>query len=650
MENELLTWMLRWGLAGTTLLTAVALLVRHRSAAGSSPSLAIVRLTILLSLALPVAAAVPPAISWPVEAAARHSVTPPGAGLAPPDRTKEDAGRMQVSVEPEAISRAGGDRAAALRVSPAWVVFLVWMAGATGLLGTYTASAFRLARAFRSGRAYDGGPIGIACRMADGVDGPVLFGLIAPKLLLPADFGEWPASERRSALAHEQQHRLRHDLWWSFAGTLMAAVHWWLPSARLLNRQHEALTEEACDRDAVAGGTDRSEYARALIAFGRRLRGRHAAGLAMIGGGSLRRRLERITDPIEGRSTGRATAAAMFVSMALSVGIAAAGPGMATVQPTTPLAASSDEEACRCTDDPPFVRRWAVAPLTNAARNDREELLRLARSGDDAIRAAAIQALGDWPVPEARDAVRAGLDDPAPGVRAEAVMALARNPGQDVDLVVAALDSPDCRVAAAAAAAMADLRAAQGLPRLATALRGGSCLERRSAAEGLAGYRDTESASALRSAMDDPDRRVRQAAADSLAQVGDGSAITRLVAALEEDESKHVRQSAAAALGRLAQRGDASVIGALRTAAADPNAHIRYEALESLSRLGDGRLEPLFVARLDDENDVVRAAAAEGLGRLGSTSALPALLRLSREDPNEVVRAAAIDTLSHLTQ
>ena len=84
----------------------------------------------------------------------------------------------------------------------------------------------------------------------------------------------------------------------------------------------------------------------------------------------------------------------------------------------------------------------------------------------------------------------------------------------------------------------------------------------------------------------------------------------------------------------------------------DPDANIRFSALEELStlKLGQQDLLPLLIACLNDSHPRVRASAALHLGalRMSAGDAVPALKQLAFTDTNELVRSRAKDALYNI--
>ena len=127
----------------------------------------------------------------------------------------------------------------------------------------------------------------------------------------------------------------------------------------------------------------------------------------------------------------------------------------------------------------------------------------------------------------------------------------------------------------------------------------------------------------LVAALKDEDRDVRDSAAAALGRLGQAGpeAVAALVAALK-DEYWDVRDSAAAALGRLGQAGPEEV-AALVAALKDEDPGVRRLAAEASGRLGQAGPEVVaaLVAALKDKDRDVRRRAAAALGRLGQARA-----------------------------
>jgi HEAT repeat protein len=177
---------------------------------------------------------------------------------------------------------------------------------------------------------------------------------------------------------------------------------------------------------------------------------------------------------------------------------------------------------------------------------------------------------------------------------------------------------------------------------------------------------------ALMKALDDENARVRLEAAYAVGTIARAplavEAEQLLVKALDHYDPA-IRTAAARIAGRLGVRAAADM---LMKSVSDSSAEVRYAAMRSLGMLKDGRAVnalteqlkfygrgegawsaldalariahpssvPLFTARLADRDELMRRAAAEGLGRAGDKSATGALETGAGNDPSATVRAA----------
>ena len=159
--------------------------------------------------------------------------------------------------------------------------------------------------------------------------------------------------------------------------------------------------------------------------------------------------------------------------------------------------------------------------------------------------------------------------------------------------------------------------------------------------------------------LDNPARSERVAAVDALGQIlrrRQGSPSTEAIDALLralKDSSDDVRLAAAAALSTEGVPPEALVPGVHEALHDTAHADVREFAARVLGTFGAARGQPAVDAlteALTDPSPRVRAAAAEGLGRIGAgaTSAVPALATLSR-DTDVRSRVAALEALGRVT-
>ena len=87
------------------------------------------------------------------------------------------------------------------------------------------------------------------------VGGPVLYGFVRPRLLLPADFTEsFSSAELRFVFLHEVGHVKRLDIPVNWLTTLALALHWFNPLAWYAFHRMQTDREAACDALALSHG------------------------------------------------------------------------------------------------------------------------------------------------------------------------------------------------------------------------------------------------------------------------------------------------------------------------------------------------------------------------------------------------------------
>ena len=155
---------------------------------------------------------------------------------------------------------------------------------------------------------------------------PVTVGFLHPKLILPAQWEQWPKARLDAVLTHEAEHaRRRHPLI-QWVALLNRALFWFHPLAWWLERHLSTLAEEACDSVVLAQGHDPGAYSEYLIDIARSVKKSgvrvrlNIAGLVMPGS-TLARRIQRI---LESDSVPRISRPRMaFVSLACAISFTA---------------------------------------------------------------------------------------------------------------------------------------------------------------------------------------------------------------------------------------------------------------------------------------------------------------------------------------
>lgn len=140
------------------------------------------------------------------------------------------------------------------------------------------------------------------------------------------------------------------------------------------------------------------------------------------------------------------------------------------------------------------------------------------------------------------------------------------------------------------------------------------------------------------------DTSISWIAAQALALIDDGEIVGRLQQEIGEGDSVHQMKTALA----LAWCRDAHVLPALLAALSNGDWLVRQLACKGLRVLADARaVAALSHMVLEDEESLVRDAAAEALGNIGGHAVVTPLIEALR-DPDEDVRATAAHQLGAL--
>ncbi|WP_293902480.1 M56 family metallopeptidase [Phenylobacterium sp.] len=125
----------------------------------------------------------------------------------------------------------------------------IWGAGMVALVALFTLAQARFLAEVRAGRG-----------------GPAVVGLIAPRIVLPADDGRYTPEERELIRAHEREHVARKDPRAAAVVALFQCLCWFNPFAHLAAYLLRLDQELACDAAVVMHrpGT-RVLYARTLL-------------------------------------------------------------------------------------------------------------------------------------------------------------------------------------------------------------------------------------------------------------------------------------------------------------------------------------------------------------------------------------------------
>lgn len=126
------------------------------------------------------------------------------------------------------------------------------------------------------------------------------WGIVHPRVMLPAAAESWSEARIRMVLAHELAHVARGDWPVQILADAARAIYWFNPLFWILSRRLRRESEHAADNAALGLGIDRADYAEALLEISRFLEekpGSHAPVLAVAQPSFLERRLVAVLDP-----------------------------------------------------------------------------------------------------------------------------------------------------------------------------------------------------------------------------------------------------------------------------------------------------------------------------------------------------------------
>ena len=119
--------------------------------------------------------------------------------------------------------------------------------------------------------------IPVNVRLSDSVTVPMVWGLLRPVILLPADADNWEPDRQRAVLLHELAHIQRQDWLMQTIAQITYAVYWFSPLVWFAVRRMQAEAERACDDHVLNAGYQSTDYAQHLLDIVRTIK---ATGIA----------------------------------------------------------------------------------------------------------------------------------------------------------------------------------------------------------------------------------------------------------------------------------------------------------------------------------------------------------------------------------
>lgn len=224
-----------------------------------------------------------------------------------------------------------------------WLM-LAWGAVAAGLLARLLVCHARFARRVRGAGEIDPATLPVDAKLlakraglsrrvpllqSDQVGAPAVWGLFAPRVLVPAGMLRGLSAEQTTwILLHEFAHIRRKDTWVALTQRIIQSVFFFHPAVWAANRLADVQREFACDESALAlGNVSRRDCGSGFLTIAERSRPPRATAaplvLGLFGSSTLiRKRLERLLDDAKTPSARLSRSAAAVLAVAALVAVA----------------------------------------------------------------------------------------------------------------------------------------------------------------------------------------------------------------------------------------------------------------------------------------------------------------------------------------
>lgn len=149
------------------------------------------------------------------------------------------------------------------------ILGLVWLIGAVLCLAFFIGIHVRSLRQYRFAIPEEEpptAPLGrVRLKRLDTIQGPLVYGLLHPTILLPSDFPPKDSPEYEHILLHELRHVRNGDLWSKRLLLLVTCIHWFNPLVWVMLYLAAQDQEMRCDAQVIAKLGSKKAYATTLV-------------------------------------------------------------------------------------------------------------------------------------------------------------------------------------------------------------------------------------------------------------------------------------------------------------------------------------------------------------------------------------------------
>ena len=204
----------------------------------------------------------------------------------------------------------------------------------------------------------------------------VTWGLIVPKVILPAAAREWTAARARIVLGHELAHVQRRDWIVHIAAALLRSVYWFNPLVWIACARLRRESEHACDDAVLNLGVEGAEYATQLVDLARTFNAQGRSWLpgspapAMARRSTLERRIRAMLTDSQNRRPLTRLAGVAIVAALFAITIPLAGFGAATQTGPATFSGRLVDTIGRMMPDQTIVLTHTVTKAMHQGRSD----------------------------------------------------------------------------------------------------------------------------------------------------------------------------------------------------------------------------------------------------------------------------------------